>query len=161
MDVCSACSGSGQLLCCDGCERAFHFTCLDPPVNVEDPPTGEWYCQRCWKSRMEFPRHERGVFDELETETSAKNPSAFILPVALREHFEGVKTGEEGEYEEANMVKPNKYGNKLLLRSWKLTMFAGHEAVTRKTPTISSSKTAKKTWFSAFVVVALPWEIVR
>ena len=99
-DLCSACSGAGQLLLCDGCERAFHFTCIDPPIDSQQPPLGEWYCPNCLKSRLEFPAEERGVFTNLTAEVNTKNPSAFHLPIYLRDFYEGVKTGEEGEYEE-------------------------------------------------------------
>ena len=35
-----------------------------------------------------------------------KNPSAFNLPKDIREYFEGVRTGTEGEYEEGILQKP-------------------------------------------------------
>lgn len=37
-----------------------------------------------------------------------RNTSAFHLPAEVREHFEGVTTGEEGEYEELHNVKITK-----------------------------------------------------
>ena len=109
-DVCTACSGSGKLLCCDGCWRAFHFTCFDPPLEPRDAETddGKWFCYKCRAAQFELPKPERSVFGELVNELTKKNPVSFNLPVSIREYFEGVKTGDEGEYEEASVVKANK-----------------------------------------------------
>lgn len=37
-----------------------------------------------------------------------RNTDAYSLPTPIRDYFDGVKTGEEGEYEEVTAVK-NKY----------------------------------------------------
>lgn len=44
-EYCELCFTGGQLLCCDGCERAYHFSCVDPPV--KDVPMGDWFCDQC------------------------------------------------------------------------------------------------------------------
>jgi hypothetical protein len=99
-DYCSACGGSGELLCCDGCDRSFHFTCLDPPVDSENLPE-TWFCYDCAAKRNPPMKLPRGLFSSLFQNLEKKNPVAYNLPVEIREYFEGVKTGDEGEYEEA------------------------------------------------------------
>ncbi|XP_022944249.1 uncharacterized protein LOC111448757 [Cucurbita moschata] len=42
-DLCSICADGGDLLCCDGCPRAFHRDCVPLPCI----PTGTWYCKYC------------------------------------------------------------------------------------------------------------------
>ena len=100
-DYCSACGGSGYLLCCDGCDRAFHFECLDPPldpnISVQDLPN-PWYCFICKARRNPVARESHGLFTDLVFRIERKNPTAFALPQKLRDYFEGVKTGEDGEY---------------------------------------------------------------
>lgn len=47
-DHCSACRSFGSLVYCDGCPRAFHLWCLDPPMESADLPEGErWFCPAC------------------------------------------------------------------------------------------------------------------
>ncbi|KAI9879463.1 MAG: hypothetical protein M1830_008510 [Pleopsidium flavum] len=104
-DYCSACGGSGQLLCCDGCARSFHFTCLDPPMDPNQPPEGQWFCFICESKRDPRPKPPRGLFAVLLATLEKKNPVAYNLPFEIRDYFEGVKTGEEGEYEEAVTLK--------------------------------------------------------
>ncbi|ESW22130.1 hypothetical protein PHAVU_005G129800 [Phaseolus vulgaris] len=42
-DLCIICEDGGDLLCCDGCPRAFHIDCVPLPCI----PTGTWYCKYC------------------------------------------------------------------------------------------------------------------
>jgi len=48
-DHCSSCQSFGSLVYCDGCPRAFHLWCLDPPMEPQDLPEGEkrWFCPAC------------------------------------------------------------------------------------------------------------------
>ncbi|KAL8674201.1 MAG: hypothetical protein Q9168_001369 [Polycauliona sp. 1 TL-2023] len=96
-DYCSSCGGPGELLCCDSCPRAFHFTCIDPPKHTL--PDGEWYCQAC--AAQPSPPPTRGIFPILLHALERKNPRAFTLRPNIREFFEDVITGDDGEYEEA------------------------------------------------------------
>lgn len=100
VDYCTACGGSGELLCCDGCPRSFHFTCLDPPEDPGNPPRGEWFCYVCGAARKPSTTGPQGVFSGLQFKIEQRNPVAFNLPLQVRDHYEGVRTGEEGEYED-------------------------------------------------------------
>jgi PHD-finger len=42
-ETCGACGGPGRFLCCEGCPKSFHFTCLDPPIDENDLPEDSWY----------------------------------------------------------------------------------------------------------------------
>lgn len=107
VDFCSACGDQGKLLCCDGCVRSFHFKCLDPPMDEDHPPEGRWFCQVCQFKRQDDARCRlaRGLFAMLEHNFSKQTPVAFSLPNRIREYYEGVGTGEDGEYEEVSAVK--------------------------------------------------------
>ncbi|KAL2256652.1 hypothetical protein VTK26DRAFT_1352 [Humicola hyalothermophila] len=113
-DYCSSCGGNGELVCCDGCTRAFHQTCVDPVIeSVEDMPS-DWFCNVCrarYRSAA-FPAqgsNRGGAFSQLFEKIDARNSSAFRLPDKVRSHFEGVRTGVDGEYEEiVPIVKPTR-----------------------------------------------------
>jgi hypothetical protein len=103
-DYCSSCGGNGDLVCCDGCTRSFHFKCVDPPINQDALPD-EWFCNVCLSKHFRRHEDESGVFGLLLANLHRKNPSAFHLPKDIREYFVDVKTGTEGEYEEISPPK--------------------------------------------------------
>lgn len=105
-DFCSACGGSGFLLCCDGCDRSFHFTCLDPPLNENASELNEpWYCFICVSKRptaLGSPEKlQRGLFAPLINTLRKRNPSNFELPQEIRDYFEGVATDKNGAFIES------------------------------------------------------------
>lgn len=105
-DYCASCGGNGELVCCDGCPRAFHLKCVDLPTD-EDDLRADWYCFVCLAKNNPRPQEEnRGIFSSLLANLERQNPRAFHLPKDIREHFENVKTGTEGEYEEVLPPKP-------------------------------------------------------
>lgn len=104
-DFCAACSGNGELLCCDGCDRSFHMSCLDPPVELGTLDE-EWFCYICAARKNPQPRIGKGLFSGLLTQLEKENPAAYELPFHIRDYFEGVRTGDRGEYEEAVLQKP-------------------------------------------------------
>ncbi|KAI4289170.1 MAG: hypothetical protein L6R35_001558 [Caloplaca aegaea] len=106
-DECSACGGTGKLLCCDGCTRSYHFTCVDPPQ--DKVPDGEWFCHFC--AAQPTPSRERGIFVQLRNSLQKKKPVAFNLPITLQEYYEDVVRGDDGEYEEANVPSKAKTRN--------------------------------------------------
>ncbi|KAJ5709792.1 hypothetical protein N7493_010083 [Penicillium malachiteum] len=46
VDNCVVCDGEGELLCCDGCDNAFHFGCLSE-LDVLHKDEDEWFCPSC------------------------------------------------------------------------------------------------------------------
>lgn len=97
-DYCFTCSGTGYLLCCDGCDRAFHFTCLDPPLDEKATLDGPWLCHACKGERGHEQGAWNGLFAQLHNRIVTKNPTSFILPQYVREYYEDVQTGAHGEY---------------------------------------------------------------
>ncbi|XP_062072915.1 autoimmune regulator [Lepus europaeus] len=80
-DECAVCRDGGELICCDGCPRAFHLACLCPPLR--DVPSGTWRCSGCLQGRVQRgpPQAEELRPQELPAEA----------PVPL-----GLPAGEEG-----------------------------------------------------------------
>lgn len=58
----------------------------------------DWFCNVCLGERHSFGRHS-GAFRSLLERLDPKNSSAFRLPLVIRDYFEGVRTGVDGEYE--------------------------------------------------------------
>jgi hypothetical protein len=56
-DVCTACGNGGYLICCDGCESAYHFDCCDPPISPDSKELDTaWFCPVCKASSRK--KHE-------------------------------------------------------------------------------------------------------
>ncbi|XP_069649138.1 autoimmune regulator [Haliaeetus albicilla] len=66
-DECAACGDGGELICCDGCPRAFHLSCLVPPLPCV--PSGTWRCGSCVASMA-----EPGQLREVDVEQLPKIP---------------------------------------------------------------------------------------
>ncbi|XP_037538160.1 autoimmune regulator [Nematolebias whitei] len=49
-DECAVCKDGGELICCDGCPRAFHLACHSPPLT--SIPSGSWQCAWCCGHRV-------------------------------------------------------------------------------------------------------------
>ena len=100
------------MVCCDGCTRAFHYKCIDPPMSEDTLSDSAWYCNVCdSKANRPIVDDESGSFGLLLAQLPRKNPTAFQLPKNIREYFENVKTGPDGEYEESAQPKIAKYVN--------------------------------------------------
>lgn len=90
-DTCRQCQSSGSLLCCDGCINSYHFSCLEPPLDPANPPEGQWFCPSC-QTRNSFG----ALFGNLEKAALRD----FQLPTGIRNHYQGVRTGQDGRYQE-------------------------------------------------------------
>jgi hypothetical protein len=66
----------------------------------ENDVSDEWFCYEC---RIKVPPAtgaKPGPFDALVANLERKNARSFRLTAEIRDYFEGVKTGPDGEYEE-------------------------------------------------------------
>ncbi|RGP80623.1 essential subunit of the histone deacetylase rpd3s complex [Fusarium longipes] len=107
---CSACGAAGDVVCCDGCPRSFHFECVGmiPSDHLPD----EWFCNECLYKR--YPSRMpafKGVFAAALTNLEKSIPRAFSLPKKLQTRFEGVKAAADGDYEEVTTSKTAKRKN--------------------------------------------------
>ncbi|PHH82443.1 hypothetical protein CDD82_5941 [Ophiocordyceps australis] len=104
-EYCSACGNAGDVVCCDGCPRSFHFECVDmvPSHHLPD----EWFCNECLVRRfpLRVPVH-KGLFGSALNMLEKSNPRAFSLPPKLQTYFEGVRAGADGDYEDIATSKP-------------------------------------------------------
>uniref|UniRef100_A0A4X2JNU3 Autoimmune regulator n=1 Tax=Vombatus ursinus TaxID=29139 RepID=A0A4X2JNU3_VOMUR len=66
-DECAVCRDGGELICCDGCPRAFHLACLEPPLT--EIPSGMWRCGCCIVGKVHQDGHH-GEDRALHPETS-------------------------------------------------------------------------------------------
>ncbi|XP_034637739.1 autoimmune regulator [Trachemys scripta elegans] len=54
-DECAVCRDGGELICCDGCPKAFHLACLVPPLT--EIPSGTWRCISCSAGKVKQDQH--------------------------------------------------------------------------------------------------------
>lgn len=94
-EFCSACSGAGTLICCESCPRSFHFLCADPPIDPENVPDENWFCDECRWARLEPSLSQEGggklgasvpreLWTRLRDYVMRLNPKIFILPKRIR-----------------------------------------------------------------------------
>lgn len=93
-DFCSTCYGDGQFLCCEGCPKSFHFSCLDPPLDSQSIPEGEWFCTECLAKRKPPMPYKRGLFGPLVYYLDTHNSVQFSLPKKIRQKFRGPTSNE-------------------------------------------------------------------
>ncbi|XP_062439068.1 autoimmune regulator [Rhea pennata] len=72
-DECAACGDGGELLCCDGCPKAFHLGCLVPPLT--EVPSGTWRCLSCAAGQAQ-PRGRRDPRRDAEPPAGTQEPAA-------------------------------------------------------------------------------------
>lgn len=106
-EFCSACSGAGTLICCESCPRSFHFLCADPPIDPENVPDENWFCDECRWARLEpSPSPEGGsklvaavpreLWTCLRDYIVRLNPKLFTLPKRIRKMASEEEGGEGG-----------------------------------------------------------------
>uniref|UniRef100_K7FWV1 Autoimmune regulator n=1 Tax=Pelodiscus sinensis TaxID=13735 RepID=K7FWV1_PELSI len=73
-DECAMCRDGGELICCDGCPKAFHLACLVPPLT--EIPSGTWRCISCSAEKVkQDQRIEEERAKELPSETQTGPPT--------------------------------------------------------------------------------------
>uniref|UniRef100_A0A2I3GRW4 Autoimmune regulator n=1 Tax=Nomascus leucogenys TaxID=61853 RepID=A0A2I3GRW4_NOMLE len=85
-DECAVCRDGGELICCDGCPRAFHLACLSPPL--QEIPSGTWRCSSCLQATVQDmrPRAEEPRPQEPPVETTPHHtpphptPTPHLIP---------------------------------------------------------------------------------
>ncbi|OSD02774.1 hypothetical protein PYCCODRAFT_1435055 [Trametes coccinea BRFM310] len=107
-DHCSACRSFGSLVYCDGCPRAFHLWCLDPPMETADLPEGErWFCPACTLEQRPPPKPPASLkfMGPLIHELSTKIPCEYQLPQDIRTFFKDVGSSARGTYVDTSEIK--------------------------------------------------------
>jgi hypothetical protein len=46
-ELCCACGTGGELVCCESCPNAYHFSCTFPTLDPDNLPDGDWFCRHC------------------------------------------------------------------------------------------------------------------
>ncbi|XP_075953474.1 autoimmune regulator [Anarhichas minor] len=75
-DECAVCKDGGELICCDGCPRAFHLTCLDPPLT--SIPSGTWRCEWCFGNRVKRENAQITLQPLNAQQTSASSSNSIV-----------------------------------------------------------------------------------
>ncbi|KDQ60591.1 hypothetical protein JAAARDRAFT_124356 [Jaapia argillacea MUCL 33604] len=114
-DHCSACRCYGALIYCDGCPRAFHLWCLDPPLESGDLPAGEttWFCPNCTVRQNPPAKPPSSLLSPLIHLAQTTAPVEFQLPDDIRGFFKDVASGPRGNYVDSSEIKPprlNRHG---------------------------------------------------
>lgn len=125
-DFCSTCGQTGSFLCCDTCPKSFHFLCLDPPIDPNNIPEGDWSCPNCvfkskYPNQSQYRKGERAFMKELDNNKDTKdhrlfgkllfklqslNPKQYSLPQSMKDTFEEVRTGPYNQYNDDTFKTP-------------------------------------------------------
>ncbi|KAI0316797.1 hypothetical protein OF83DRAFT_1059805 [Amylostereum chailletii] len=107
-DHCSACRSLGSLVYCDGCTRAYHLLCLDPPMDAIDVPEDEnrWFCPSCDIRRNPRPKPPKSILSPLIQHIENTPPTEFQLPDDVRMFYKHVGSNVRGAYVDTSSIKP-------------------------------------------------------
>ncbi|PPQ63199.1 hypothetical protein CVT24_005744 [Panaeolus cyanescens] len=112
-DHCSSCRSYGALVYCDGCPRAFHLWCLDPPMEGVDDGDTRWFCPMCVARKNPPRKPPPSLLSPLIHYIQTSHPVEFQLPDDIRSYFRDVATGPKGSYVDGSEIKPprlNRHG---------------------------------------------------
>ncbi|GLB35183.1 putative PHD-finger [Lyophyllum shimeji] len=112
-DHCSSCRSNGALVYCDGCPRAFHLWCLDPPMESVDEGDSRWFCPSCTIRKHPPRKPPPSLLSPLVHQVDLSIPTEFQLPEDVRTFFREVGTGPKGTYVDTSEIKPprlNRHG---------------------------------------------------
>ncbi|KAF9472207.1 hypothetical protein BDN70DRAFT_887247 [Pholiota conissans] len=105
-DHCFSCRSYGSLVYCDGCPRAFHFWCLDPPLEgVDDDGDARWFCSTCVARKHPPRKPPPSLLSAVIHHLQISNPVEFQLPEDIRTYFKDVATGPKGNYFDSSEIK--------------------------------------------------------
>ncbi|CAH6789882.1 autoimmune regulator [Phodopus roborovskii] len=104
-DECAVCHDGGELICCDGCPRAFHLACLSPPLR--EIPSGLWRCSCCLQGRVQQN------LSQSEESKPPEPPAETPILLGLRSTSEGTRglskelpASSEGAITYVNLLAP-------------------------------------------------------
>ncbi|KAF8636483.1 hypothetical protein AX17_003298 [Amanita inopinata Kibby_2008] len=112
-DHCSSCRSQGILVYCDGCPRAFHLLCLDPPLEKVDDGDSRWYCPACIVRKQPPRKPPPSLLSPLIYQVETSIPTEYQLPDDIRNFYKDVATGPRGTYIDASELRPprlNRHG---------------------------------------------------
>ncbi|RDB21491.1 Uncharacterized protein C2F7.07c [Hypsizygus marmoreus] len=112
-DHCSSCRSYGALVYCDGCPRAFHLWCLNPPIESVDEGDSRWFCPSCMIRKHPPRKPPPSLLSSLIHQVDISIPTEFQLPDDVRMFFKDVGTGPKGTYVDTSEIKPprlNRHG---------------------------------------------------
>ncbi|KAF8226228.1 hypothetical protein L208DRAFT_1407346 [Tricholoma matsutake] len=104
-DHCSSCRSHGALVYCDGCPRAFHLWCLDPPMENVDEGDSRWFCPSCMIRKHPPRKPPPSLLSPLIHQVDNTIPTEFQLPEDVRTFFKDVATGPKGTYVDSSEIK--------------------------------------------------------
>ncbi|KAF8919486.1 hypothetical protein CPB85DRAFT_1276864 [Mucidula mucida] len=99
-DHCSSCRSQGSLIYCDGCPKAFHLWCLDPPIQKMDESDTKWFCPASPTAKTSTL-----LYSPLIHLVDTSIPKEYQLPSDIRNFFKEVSTGDRGAYVDSSEIK--------------------------------------------------------
>jgi hypothetical protein len=84
-NACSKCFGSGDLVCCDRCPRAYHLSCLG--ISQYDLPHGAWFCPACKAAARAARRGSLAAVATSAADATAAAPPASKSSLAAGAEF--------------------------------------------------------------------------